>query len=61
MAISAPALTQIPERYSLHLYNATMRYVAPLPVSVIVFRERVAWQAVAGAGVAVCGSALLFL
>jgi len=32
-----------------------------IPVSVLVYRERVAWPAVVGAAVAVCGSALLFL
>ncbi len=43
---------------------ATLMSLVPvliIPVSVFVFRERVAWQAVAGAAVAVCGSALLFL
>jgi drug/metabolite transporter (DMT)-like permease len=32
-----------------------------IPVSVIFYRERVAWPAAVGAAVAVSGSALLFL
>ena len=43
---------------------ATLMALAPvliIPVSVLLFRERVAWPTVAGAAVAVCGSALMFL
>jgi drug/metabolite transporter (DMT)-like permease len=32
-----------------------------IPVSMIIYREHIAWQAAVGAAVAVCGSALLFL
>jgi drug/metabolite transporter (DMT)-like permease len=43
---------------------ATLMALTPvliIPVSVIFYREHVAWPAAVGAGVAVCGSALLFL
>jgi drug/metabolite transporter (DMT)-like permease len=43
---------------------ATLMALAPvliIPVSVLLFRERVAWPTVAGAAVAVSGSALMFL
>jgi drug/metabolite transporter (DMT)-like permease len=43
---------------------ATLMALVPvliIPVSIIFYRERVAWPAAVGAVVAVCGSALLFL
>ena len=43
---------------------ATLMALTPvliIPVSVVVYREHIAWQAAVGAAVAVCGSALLFL
>jgi drug/metabolite transporter (DMT)-like permease len=43
---------------------ATLMALTPvliIPVSVVFYREHVAWPAAVGAGVAVCGSALLFL
>ena len=43
---------------------ATLMALVPvliIPVSMILYRERVAWPAAVGAVVAVCGSALLFL
>jgi drug/metabolite transporter (DMT)-like permease len=43
---------------------ATLMALTPvliIPASVILYREHVAWPAVIGAAVAVCGSALLFL
>lgn len=43
---------------------ATLMALAPvliIPVSIIFYREHVAWPAAVGAAVAVCGSALLFL
>jgi drug/metabolite transporter (DMT)-like permease len=43
---------------------ATLMSLTPvliIPVAVIFYREHVAWPAAAGAAVAVCGSALLFL
>ncbi len=43
---------------------ATLMALTPvliIPASIILYRERVAWPATVGAGVAVCGSALLFL
>lgn len=43
---------------------ATLMALAPvliIPVSIVFYREHVAWPAAVGAAVAVCGSALLFL
>jgi drug/metabolite transporter (DMT)-like permease len=43
---------------------ATLMALTPvviIPLSMILYRERVAWPAAVGAAVAVCGSALLFL
>lgn len=43
---------------------ATLMALTPvliIPLSVVFYREHVAWPAAVGAGVAVCGSALLFL
>ena len=43
---------------------ATLMALTPvliIPVSVVIYREHIAWQAAVGAAVAVCGSALLFL
>lgn len=43
---------------------ATLMSLTPvliIPVSLIVFAEHVSWAAAVGAGVAVCGSALMFL
>jgi drug/metabolite transporter (DMT)-like permease len=43
---------------------ATLMALTPvliIPVSMLLYREHVAWPAAIGAGIAVCGSALLFL
>lgn len=43
---------------------ATLMALVPvliIPVSIVVYREHVAWPAAVGAAVAVCGSALMFL
>ncbi len=43
---------------------ATLMALVPvliIPVSIVFYRENVAWPAAVGAAVAVCGSALLFL
>jgi drug/metabolite transporter (DMT)-like permease len=58
------SLSLVAVKYTEAGVAATLMALAPvliIPVSVIVFRERVAWPAVVGAFVAVAGSALLFL
>jgi drug/metabolite transporter (DMT)-like permease len=58
------SLSLLAVKYTEAGVAATLMALAPvliIPVSVLVFREHVAWPAVLGAVVAVAGSALLFL
>jgi drug/metabolite transporter (DMT)-like permease len=58
------SLSLVAVQYTEAGVAATLMALTPvliIPVSVVFYRERVAWPAAVGAAVAVCGSALLFL